>query len=198
MAAKRYKSLRTPRLLCRKMADTNDDRGLASQARALVKDVPDYPERGVVFKDITPVLADGEVFARVVDWLARPFFGRVDVVAAIEARGFLLGAPVARTLGVGLVPVRKHGKLPGTTMSADYVLEYGQATLEVHADAIAKRQRVLVVDDVLATGGTMMATVELVRSAGAAAVAFAALLSIPALGGENRLEGIERRILVSV
>src|SRR5246500_1842237 len=128
----------------------------------LVRDVPDYPQVGVVFKDITPLLADGKAFAAVVDALAATY-GPVDKVAGIEARGFILAAPVACRLGVGFVPIRKQGKLPGARYAQDYDLEYGTATIEVLTDAFAPGERVLVIDDVLATGGTARATADLVR-----------------------------------
>src|SRR6266542_2250454 len=126
----------------------------------LVRAVPDYPQAGVVFKDITPLLADGKAFAAVIEALAETY-GPVDKVAGIEARGFILAAPVACRLGAGFVPVRKAGKLPAATHAQTYDLEYGTATVEVHKDAFAVGDRVLVVDDVLATGGTARATAEL-------------------------------------
>src|SRR5947208_5038490 len=131
----------------------------------LVRDVPDYPQAGVVFKDITPLLADGKAFAAVIDALAATY-GPVDKVAGIEARGFILAAPVACRLGAGFVPIRKKGKLPGATFAQDYDLEYGTATIEVLTDAFQPSERVLVIDDVLATGGTARAAAELVRQAG--------------------------------
>src|SRR5436189_3198318 len=119
----------------------------------LVRDVPDYPQAGVVFKDITPLLADGKAFAAVIEALAETY-GPVDKVAGIEARGFILAAPVACRLGAGFVPIRKKGKLPGVTFAQEYDLEYGTATIEVLTDAFAPDERVLVIDDVLAPGGT--------------------------------------------
>jgi adenine phosphoribosyltransferase len=171
------------------------DQVLASKAKALVRDVPDYPEPGVIFRDIMPVLADGEVFPAVVQWMASPFSGAVDLVAGIEARGFILGAPVAHTLGVGFVPIRKTGKLPGTTVAVAYDLEYGQAILEMQADALHSGQRLLVVDDVIATGGTVSATVDLIRRSGAEVTGVTALLSIRALRGTERLKGLSTRVL---
>src|SRR5215475_15659195 len=126
----------------------------------LIRDVPDYPQVGVMFKDITPLLADGKAFATVVDALAATY-APVDKVAGIEARGFILAAPVANRLGAGFVPIRKKGKLPGATFAQDYNLEYGTATIEVLTDAFAPAERVLVIDDVLATGGTARATADL-------------------------------------
>ena len=138
--------------------------GRAASTR-LVRDVPDFPEPGILFRDITPLLGDGPAFRSLVESLGRPHAG-VDVVAGIEARGFILAAPLATRLGVGFVPVRKAGKLPGPTERASYALEYGEAMLEVTHDAIRPGQRVLLVDDVLATGGTAAAAAELVERAG--------------------------------
>lgn len=163
---------------------------------ALVRDVPDYPEAGVVFKDVTPVLAKAEIFSSVVDWMAAPLSGAVDMVVAIEARGFILGAAVAYALGIGVVPVRKLGKLPWTTDAEAYELEYGEATLEMHTDALVSGQRIVVVDDVIATGGTVMAAGELVRRADARVVEVVALLAIEGLGGIAKLAGFETRILL--
>lgn len=159
--------------------------------RSLVRDVEDYPSPGITFKDITPVLVSSDGLAAAVRALSQPFYGRVDVVAAIEARGFILGAPVAIALGAGFVPLRKLGKLPGPTIGVDYALEYGEATLEVHTDALEKEVRVLIVDDVVATGGTAKAAVDLVRSSGARVVGLSALLEIQALDGLSRLGDIE-------
>lgn len=154
----------------------------------LVRDVPDFPEPGIVFKDITPLLADAEGLAAVVDALAAA--GRdaggvpvVDKVAGMEARGFILAAPVALALGVGFVPVRKPGKLPGDTHDVSYALEYGEATLQVRHDAFAPGERVLLVDDVLATGGTAAATAELVRRCGAVPTGLAVLMELGFLDG---------------
>ncbi len=142
------------------------------------------------------MLADAHAFALSVDWLARAFDGPVDKVVAIEARGFILGAPVAHVLGAGLVPVRKSGKLPSATVTQGYTLEYGEAALEMHVDALEAGARVLVVDDVVATGGTAVATVELVRRAGATVIGVGALLEVPGLGGRGRLAGIDVRVMV--
>jgi adenine phosphoribosyltransferase len=165
---------------------------VADVIAACVREVPDFPEPGVLFKDITPLLADPASFRAVVEALAR--LGRddggvvnVDKVAGIEARGFILAAPVALSLGVGLVPVRKAGKLPGATEQQSYALEYGDATLEVQRDAFAAGDRVLVVDDVLATGGTLEATAALVWRAGASVAAVGVLIELTALRGRDRL-----------
>jgi adenine phosphoribosyltransferase len=160
----------------------------------LVRDVPDYPKPGVVFKDITPLLADHTGFTDTVSALAaegsRLAGGDVDVVVGIEARGFILAAPVALALGVGFVPVRKPGKLPGPTHEVSYTLEYGEETLHVHRDGIAPGARVLVVDDVLATGGTVAATEELVRRCGAEVVGVSVLLELGFLAGRKALPGL--------
>jgi adenine phosphoribosyltransferase len=163
----------------------------------LVRDVPDYPQPGVVFKDITPLLADGEAFGTVVDALAAEF-GPVDKVAGIEARGFILAAPVALRLGAGFVPIRKKGKLPGATLAQDYQLEYGTATVEVLTDAFQPADRVLVIDDVLATGGTARATADLVRRAGAQIAGIAVLLELSFLSGRARLAGLPVSALLTI
>jgi len=163
----------------------------------LVRDVPDYPQVGVVFKDITPLLADGKAFAAVVDALAATY-GPVDKVAGIEARGFILAAPVACRLGVGFVPIRKQGKLPGATYAKDYDLEYGTATVEVLADAFAPGERVLVIDDVLATGGTARATADLVRRAGARVAGLAVLLELSFLNGRAQLAELPVSALLTI
>jgi adenine phosphoribosyltransferase len=152
----------------------------------LVRDIPDYPQRGVVFKDITPLLADGPAFSAVVEALAA-VYGPVDKVAGIEARGFILAAPVACRLGTGFVPIRKKGKLPGATFAEDYDLEYGTATIEVLTDAFEPTDRVLVIDDVLATGGTARATADLVQRTGAQVAGFAVLLELSFLNGRAKL-----------
>ena len=154
-----------------------------------LRDVPDFPEPGVSFKDFSPLLADGPAMAAVVRDIAGRYAGQVDVVAGIEARGFILGAAVAYTLGVGFVPVRKVGKLPGATLRAEYLLEYGNAAIEVRTDAFVPGERALVLDDVLATGGTAEAACELIERAGAVVAAFEAVVELAALGGRGRLTG---------
>jgi adenine phosphoribosyltransferase len=165
---------------------------LDSTLDALIHDVPDWPEPGVVFKDITPLLADHDGFTATVAALAEA--GRdehgvtvVDKVVGMEARGFILAAPVALALGVGFVPVRKAGKLPSETYAVSYALEYGEATLEVHKDGIAPGERVLLVDDVLATGGTADATRQLVERCGGVVHAFAVLLELGFLHGRDAI-----------
>jgi adenine phosphoribosyltransferase len=161
---------------------------LAARVAALIRDVPDFPEPGIQFKDITPLLADGPTFAALIaDWASA--HAGVDVVAGIEARGFILAAPLAVRLGVGFVPVRKAGKLPGRTEQASYALEYGTATLEITADAVQPGQRVLLVDDVLATGGTVSAAADLLERSGAEVVAVQVLMELTFLPGRERLAG---------
>lgn len=160
---------------------------VAELVASLMRDVPDFPQPGVLFKDFTPLLSDGAALVQVVDDIARRHRGEVDVVVGMEARGFILGAAVAYALGVGFVPVRKAGKLPGATVTEDYTLEYGSATLEMHQDALHRGQRVLVLDDVLATGGTAAATCRLVEQCGATVAACEFVLEIDALGGRSQL-----------
>ncbi len=156
----------------------------------LIRDVADFPKPGIVFKDITPVLADAAGFAAAIDAMAAPWRGQaIDAVIAIEARGFILGAALAQTLGVGFVPVRKPGKLPGRRLSQSYALEYGEDTLEVHADAVHAGACVLLVDDVLATGGTLDATRALVERLDARIVGAAVLIEVAALDGRSRWSG---------
>jgi adenine phosphoribosyltransferase len=169
----------------------------------LIRDVPDFPRPGVVFKDITPLLADPSALAAVVGALAghgRDGAGRtvVDKVVGIEARGFILAAPVALELGVGFVPVRKQGKLPGDTHEVSYSLEYGEATLAVHRDAFDPGDRVLVVDDVLATGGTAAATAHLVRRCDASLAHVAVLMELAFLRGRDRLAGLDTTALLTL
>ena len=154
----------------------------------LLRDVPDYPSPGILFKDITPLLADARAFAVVVDSLVEHHApGTIDKVVGIEARGFILAAPVAYHLGAGFVPMRKKGKLPYDTFETSYALEYGTATIEVHRDAFAPTDRVLIVDDVLATGGTAAAALALVAQAGATAAGLSFLIELTALGGRSVL-----------
>ncbi|MEU8360552.1 adenine phosphoribosyltransferase [Nonomuraea sp. NPDC048882] len=161
-----------------------------------IRDVPDYPQPGVMFKDITPLLADPVVMAAVVDELAG--LHQVDKIVGIEARGFILAAPVAYRAGAGFVPVRKKGKLPAATLEESYDLEYGSATIEVHRDAFTPGDRVLIVDDVLATGGTAKAAVELVERAGATVAGLAVLMELAFLKGRDRLTGVDLHSLVIV
>ncbi|GIG20408.1 adenine phosphoribosyltransferase [Cellulomonas chitinilytica] len=164
----------------------------------LVRLVPDYPQPGVLFRDITPLLADGEAFAAVIDQLAASVGGPVDLVAGMEARGFLLAAPLAVALGAGVIPVRKAGKLPGPTVVEHYQLEYGEASVEVHPFTVPEGSRVLVVDDVLATGGTAAATVRLIESCGAHVVGLSFLVELDGLAGRQQLGEHPIDVLVHV
>ena len=165
---------------------------------AHIRDIPDFPKPGILFKDITPLLLDPEALSQAVtelaDW-ARPL--NVDFVAAAEARGFILGAALARELGAGFVPARKPGKLPHETISAEYILEYGVDALEMHADALAHGARVLLHDDLLATGGTARALAELIEETGAHVVGCLFLVELAFLGGRERLGGYDVHSLLS-
>ncbi|RZS89436.1 adenine phosphoribosyltransferase [Motilibacter rhizosphaerae] len=169
----------------------------AAYLASLVRDVPDFPKPGVLFKDVSPLLADPRGFRTVVDALAEAGEG-VDLVAGIEARGFVLGAPVAYALGVGFVPLRKAGKLPGPTVSVSYQLEYATAEIEARAETVPQGARVLLVDDVLATGGTLVAGAQLLERCGAAVERAAVLLEIGPLGGRDRLGGFPLTALLTV
>lgn len=164
--------------------------GDVARLRSLIRDIPDYPKPGILFKDITPLLADAEAFALTTRLMADLFADAgVTHVVAIESRGFIFGAPVAQQLGAGFVPVRKPGKLPHTKRREEYALEYGTDALEVHDDAVGATARVLIVDDVLATGGTAAATCRLVESLGATVVGLSFLLALSFLSGAERLAG---------
>jgi len=154
---------------------------------ALIRDVPDFPRPGILFKDITPLLGNARVFADAIAAMAGPWRNAgVEAIAGIESRGFILGAALALELGIGFVPVRKPGKLPAKTISVDYTLEYGKDRLEVHADALAARTRVLIVDDVLATGGTLAAAHALVEQLGCTIVGASLLVELASLDGRRR------------
>jgi adenine phosphoribosyltransferase len=161
---------------------------------ALIRTVPDFPRPGIQFRDITPLLASPAGMRHVTGELARRYEGKVDKVAAIEARGFVFGAMLAHALGVGLVPVRKPGKLPWESIGVDYALEYGTNRVEVHTDAVARGERVVIVDDLLATGGTAGAAVTLIDRLGACVIECAFVVDLVEVGGRARLEG--RGILV--
>lgn len=166
--------------------DPNDD---AALIRSFIRTVPNWPEPGVMFRDITPVLQDRKAFRVLVDVFVHRYMDkRLGLVAGIDARGFILGAVVAYELNLGFVPIRKQGKLPHTTLAETYALEYGAGTLEIHADACRSGDRVLLIDDLIATGGTMLAGIRLLERLGAQMVACAAIVDLPQLGGSERLQ----------
>ncbi|MBI1979343.1 MAG: adenine phosphoribosyltransferase [Elusimicrobia bacterium] len=157
-----------------------------------IRDIPDFPKKGIIFKDITTLLSRGDIFKQVVDQIADHFKSKkIDTVTGIESRGFIFGAPVAYKLDAGLVPIRKKGKLPYKTISATYSLEYGTDTLEMHEDAIQPGTKVLIVDDLLATGGTARATAELVEKAGGTIVGLAFVIELEFLKGRKNLNGYD-------
>jgi adenine phosphoribosyltransferase len=156
--------------------------------RAKIREVPDFPKPGILFYDITTLLRDGDAFREVIDRMAEAVEGeRIDLVVGMESRGFIFAAPLADRLGAGFVPVRKLGKLPAETIEVEYDLEYGTATLEIHRDAITRGQRVLVVDDLLATGGTVLGTIELVRRLGGEIAGLSFMVELTGLGGRDKL-----------
>ncbi|APW62397.1 adenine phosphoribosyltransferase [Paludisphaera borealis] len=160
--------------------------------RDWIRDIPDFPKPGVLFKDITPLLSNPDAFRTSIDQLEEQFRDRgVDVIAAAEARGFIFGAPLAVRMNAGFVPIRKPGKLPYATIAQEYALEYGNDRLEIHSDALAPGRRVLLIDDVLATGGTMRACCDLVNSTGAELIACAFIIELSFLGGRAKLEPSE-------
>lgn len=157
-----------------------------------IRAIPDFPHEGIIFRDLTTLFASGPGFRLAVDQLLHPFVGqRIDYVAGIEARGFILAGAMAHQLSVGLIPVRKKGKLPWNTIEQDYKLEYGEATVEVHTDAAKAGDKVLIVDDLLATGGTAQAGIKLIRQLGAEVVGCAFVVDLPELGGARRLKGLD-------
>ncbi len=163
-----------------------------------IRDIPDWPKKGILFRDITPLLADPEAFAAAVDALCAGFTeAGIEYVAAVEARGFIFGAAAAKQLGAGFVPIRKKGKLPSETESVSYELEYGTDTLEVHSDAVENGARVLLVDDLLATGGTMAAACELIEKIGGQIAGIVFLIELCELGGREKLGGREISVLMS-
>ncbi|GAC1578818.1 MAG: adenine phosphoribosyltransferase [Candidatus Elarobacter sp.] len=162
------------------------------QMETLIRAIPDFPIPGILFRDITPLLGDSAGFKATIDRFVDHFRSeRIDMVVGIEARGYMIGAPVAYALGAGFVPVRKPGKLPGKTYSEEYALEYGTNALEIHEDAIGHGQRVLIVDDLLATGGTIAATLRLLEKVGAHVVGTAVLIELEALNGRAALPGVD-------
>jgi adenine phosphoribosyltransferase len=162
------------------------------RAKELIRDVPDFPQKGIMFKDITPLLADENAFSSVIDLIVVHYGrGNIDKVVGIEARGFILASPVAYHFGAGFVPVRKEGKLPWDAEREEYALEYGTAVLEVHRDSIRPGERVLIVDDVLATGGTARATAELVERLGGKVMGIACLIELTFLNGRDALSNYD-------
>jgi len=156
-----------------------------------IRTIVDFPHEGILFRDVTTLFADPRGFRMAVDQMLHPYAGqRIDAVVGLEARGFILGGAIAHQLGTGFVPIRKKGKLPGTTISQDYKLEYGEAIVEIHDDAIQAGQRVLVVDDLLATGGTAEAGIKLVERLGGEIIGCAFIVDLPDLGGRKRLEAL--------
>ncbi len=161
---------------------------LAEELKRHIRDIPDFPTKGILFRDITPLLQNGPAFRQAIQAFAARHTGkRPDAIVAIESRGLIIGSALAYELGVGMVPVRKKGKLPHHTYRASYALEYGQDTLEIHRDGLAKGSRVLLVDDLLATGGTMQATIQLIEQCGAEVIELAFLIELTALKGRERL-----------
>ena len=170
---------------------------MPEEIKKLIRDIADFPKPGINFKDITTLLSDGPGFKRAIDLLAERYKDKkIDIVIGAEARGFIVGAPLAYVLGAGFVPVRKPGKLPGETEKATYELEYGSDTLEIHKDALIKGHRVLVVDDLLATGGTVGAVAELIKKLGAEMVEAAFLIELKFLNGRDKLKGIPVHSLI--
>jgi adenine phosphoribosyltransferase len=173
------------------------DPGFLARIRAGIRDIPDFPSPGILFRDITPLLGDPALFRDVTEAMAAPFADAgVTHVAGIESRGFVLAAPVAQSLGAGFIPIRKQGKLPWKTVGREYGLEYGTGQLEIHADACRGQCRVLIVDDVLATGGTARASAELVGMVGGTVVGYSFLIALDALGGESRLAPARTEVLL--
>jgi adenine phosphoribosyltransferase len=168
-----------------------------SQLEQLIRDIPDFPEKGVVFKDITPVLADAVAFNELVGAMAAPFHDKgITKVAGIEARGFTLATPVADRIGAGFIPLRKPGKLPYQTVKEEYELEYGIDALEVHTDAVLEGEKVLLVDDVIATGGTAQAAIQLLRHVGADVVGFSVFIELVFLGGADKVDNVQIHALL--
>ena len=162
--------------------------GLREDLERIIRDVPDFPKKGIVFKDITPILQNPKVFKQVTDAITARFAPeKIDAVASVESRGFLIGTPVAINLGVPFVPLRKSGKLPWDKISEEFTLEYGTATIEIHKDAIRKGQRVLITDDLLATGGTAVASAKLVEKLGGVVAGFAFIVELGFLKGAGKL-----------
>lgn len=168
--------------------------------KRLIRTIPDYPKPGIMFRDVTTLLGDAQGFKAAIAQLAEPYRTEpIDAVAGIEARGFILGGAVADRLGCGFIPIRKKGKLPYKTIGQDYELEYGVDTIEIHEDAIRKGERILIIDDLIATGGTAMAAAALIRQTGGQVVAAAFVIDLPEIGGREKLEadGVACHVLVA-
>ena len=166
---------------------------------SVIRSIPDYPKPGIVFRDITTLLGNPRAFRSAVDELVQPYCGvRIDKVAGIEARGFILGGAVAHQLGVGFVPVRKKGKLPWKVMGEDYALEYGTDRVEIHEDAVKRGETVLVVDDLIATGGTAFAAIKLLERAGAKVLGCCFVIDLPDLGGADRIRALHKEVTTLV
>jgi len=158
---------------------------------SFIRTIPDYPKKGIQFRDVSTLFQDPRGFRMAIDMLLHPYAGQpIDKVAALEARGFILGGAIAHQLSVGFVPIRKQGKLPGDTWKEDYSLEYGEATMEMHTDGLQSGERVLLVDDLIATGGTCEAGIKLIRRANAELVGCAFIIDLPALGGKKLIESL--------
>jgi adenine phosphoribosyltransferase len=170
---------------------------MKTEIKNYIKDVPDFPKAGILFKDISPLLADPRAFKEAVLQIKNEWSGKIDAIAALDARGFLFGGALAYDLGLPLVMLRKKGKLPGKTVEVTYDLEYGQAIIEVEVDSFAKNTRVLVIDDLLATGGTAKAACELVEKTGAIVAGYAFIVELSALGGRTLLKGRTIQTLVA-
>ena len=167
------------------------------QLKSFIRDIPDFPKPGILFRDITPLLRDTGAFRYTIDLLVDCFKNHdPDVIVAVESRGFLIGAPLAYKLGKPLVPVRKPGRLPGATYKAEYTLEYGSNTMEIHVESVGPGQRALLVDDLLATGGTLEASSRLVEMSGGAVLGIGVIIELTQLGGRSRLEGYDVHSLV--
>jgi adenine phosphoribosyltransferase len=164
-----------------------------------IRTIPDYPKPGIMFRDITTLLGNARAFRRAVDEMVQPYAGmKIDKVAGLEARGFILGGAVAHQLSVGFIPVRKKGKLPHTTIGEDYDLEYGKDRVEIHIDALEKGERVLLVDDLIATGGTAYAGIKLLERGGAHVIGCAFVIDLPELGGADKLRAIGKPVTALV
>jgi adenine phosphoribosyltransferase len=173
---------------------------LETDLRAAIRNIPDYPKKGIMFRDITTLLGDARAFRRAVDEMVQPWAGsKIDKVAGIEARGFILGGAVAHQVSAGFVPIRKKGKLPHTTVRIAYSLEYGVDEMEMHDDAVIKGERVILVDDLIATGGTAEGAVKLLRQMGAEVLAACFVIDLPELGGADKLRkmNVPVRTLIS-